>query len=261
MQHQSAARTGRALLGIVLGVACLAGTAGVARADTGPGAPSVIEFTVPDRAAIDHLNSLGYDLTEYTRPNADGSLTIDAEVTPQQADDLVAMGYPEGQTVETPAHDAEVSAHADATAREIAAAYANLSAGHAVKRAAAAADTVLASRADYFENYAGRYLSVEARPSDPSNVAASNPTLTAAWDAGPGTAIGGAGQQGTLTPFIDSSDANYYLYHFNTFRVATSTTARRSRRPSASRPPTAASTRSRSSAGRAPTARASRRAT
>jgi hypothetical protein len=220
MHHSSAARTRRALLGVALGVACLAGTAGAARADTGPGAPSVIEFTVPDRAAIDRLNTLGYDLTEYTRPNADGTLTIDVEVTPQQADDLVAMGYPEGQTVETPAHDAEVSAHADATARQIADAYANLNAGHAVRRAAAAAsDTVLASRADYFENYAGRYLSVEARPSDPSNVAASNPTLTAAWDSGPGTAIGGAGRQGTLTPFIDRSDASYYLYHFNTFRV------------------------------------------
>ena len=80
---------------------------------------------------------------------------------------------------------------------------------------------MLASRADYFENYAGRYISIEARPSDPSPVRADNPIMTAAWDSGPGTAIGGAGQEGTLTAFIDTDppDADYYLYHYNIFRV------------------------------------------
>ena len=58
---------------------------------------------------------------------------------------------------------------------------------------------MLASRADYFENYAGRWISIEARPSDNSPVRAENPVLTAAWDSGPGTAIGGAGQEGVDT--------------------------------------------------------------
>src|SRR5262249_54999686 len=76
-------------------------------------------------------------------------------------------------------------------------------------------------RADYFENYAGRWISIEARTSDNSPVRAENPVMTAAWDAGPGTPLGGTGQEGVLQAFIDGDppDADYYLYHFNTFRV------------------------------------------
>src|SRR3954447_3984486 len=217
MHQTSAARARRALLTVALGMALLGGTASVAAADD-QDQPGVIEFTVPNRAAIDNLQNLGYDLAEYTRPADDGGIVIDAVVTRAEELQLLAMGYDEGKVVETPEHDAAVRAQADAAWAADRDAFANLHAGRAI-RAAAAADTVLASRADYFENYAGRYLSIEARPSDPSNVSAHNPTLTAAWDSGAGTAIGGAGQQGTLTPFIDSSDANYYLYHFNTFRA------------------------------------------
>ena len=220
MPHSSAARTGRALLGVALGVACLAGTAGIARADADSSAPSVIEFTVPNRAAIDNLQNLGFDLAEYTRPADGGGIVIDAVVDRQQELQLLAMGYQEGKTVETPEHDAAVRAQADAAWAADRDSFSNLKAGHTVKRAAAT-DTVLASRADYFENYSGRYISIEARPSDPSNVQAQNPILTAGWDSGAGTTIGGPGQEGQLTPFIDTDppDGDYYLYHFNTFRV------------------------------------------
>ncbi len=215
--HVSVARGGRALLALTLGVACLGAAAGAAAASD---EPSIVEFTVPDRAAIDNLQNLGFDLTEYSRPSDDGKLIIDAEVTPEQQAQLEAMGYPAGAVVETPQEEDAVRAHADASWAALADAQANLKAGRRAK-SAAAADTVLASRADYFENYAGRYISIEARPSDPSNVAAQNPTLTAAWDSGPGTDIGGTGKQGTLTPFIDTDppDGQYYLYHYNTFRV------------------------------------------
>src|SRR5262245_24764922 len=112
MQH---ARAGRALLGLVVGVACLAGTAAVAAADTDTGAPSVIEFTVPNKAANDKLQDLGFDLTEYTRPADDGGIVIDAVVTRDEALQLIAMGYEQGKTVETPEQDAAARAEADAT--------------------------------------------------------------------------------------------------------------------------------------------------
>ena len=53
---------------------------------------------------------------------------------------------------------------------------------------------------------------------------ANNPVMTAAWDSGPGTEIGGTGKTGVLTAFIDTDppDADYYLYHYNTFRVGAS---------------------------------------
>src|SRR3954447_4181921 len=219
MHQTSAARARRALLTVALGMALLGGTASVAAADD-QDQPGVIEFTVPNRAAIDNLQNLGYDLAEYTRPADDGGIVIDAVVTRAEELQLLAMGYDEGKVVETPEHDAAVRAQADAAWAADRDAFANLHAGRAIRRAAAA-DTVLASRADYFENYAGRYLSIEARPSDPSNISAQNPILTAAWDSGAGTAIGGAGQEGQLSPFIDdqAGDGLYYLYHSNTFRV------------------------------------------
>jgi hypothetical protein len=216
MQH---ARAGRALLGLAIGLACLGGTAGIAAAADSD-LPSVIEFTVPNRAAIDNLQKLGYDLTEYTRPADGGGIVIDAVVTPDEALQLRAMGYDEGKTVETPGHAAAVRADADAAVREQKAAFANLQDGSATSQAAAT-DTVLASRADYFENYSGRYISIEARTSDNSSVESLNPVMTAAWDSGPGTPIGGPGQEGQLAVFIDRDppDADYYLYHYNTFRV------------------------------------------
>ena len=184
--------------------------------------PSVIEFTVPDNAAIDHLNQLGYDVTEYKRPNGDGTFTISAVVTPAEKARLEAMGYRAGTVVESPESQAAVRAEADRRDRELADAKANLEAGRAVRKGAkGATDTVLTSRADYFENYAGRYINIEARTSDGSPVTAENPVLTAAWDSGPGTELGGEGKEGTLSPYIDRDppDADYYLYHRNIFRV------------------------------------------
>ena len=130
------------------------------------------------------------------------------------------MGYRADHVIETAADGAAAAAHADASWAKQQTALANLTATKR-KSAAAATDTVLASRADYFENYAGRWISIEARPSDNSPVRADNPVMTAAWDSGPGTPLGGAGQEGILQAFIDTDppDADYYLYHFNTFRV------------------------------------------
>src|SRR3954468_16899449 len=106
MHQTSAARARRALLTVALGMALLGGTAAVAAADD-QDQPSVIEFTVPDRAAIDHLNQLGFDLAEYQRPVDDGIL-INAVVDRQQALQLLAMGYKEGNVVESPEHFAAV---------------------------------------------------------------------------------------------------------------------------------------------------------
>jgi hypothetical protein len=219
MPHTSVARAGRALLGVAIGVVVLGGTTAVAAADD-QNDPSLIEFTVPNRAAIDNLTTLGFDLAEYQRPVDDG-IVINVEATPEQALQLVAMGYPEGNVIESPAHYAAVRAEANAAAAAGADSFANLKAGHAVKRAAAP-DTVLTSRADYFENYAGRYISVEAKASDGTNNPATNPVMTASWDGGADPAtLGGTGKTGALAPLIDAQppDGRYYQYHRNIFRV------------------------------------------
>ncbi|HET6551080.1 MAG TPA: hypothetical protein VFG79_21620, partial [Solirubrobacter sp.] len=219
MRRATAKRGRQALLAAGVGLLCLAAAPPVAGAATDD--PSVIEFTVPNDAAIDRLQRLGYDLAEYRRPNGDGTLTIAAVVTPEQRAQFEAMGYKAGDVVETPQSQAAVRAEADAAVRELARAKRNLHQPARARRGAAATDTVLTSRADYFENYAGRYVSIEARTSDGSGDRDENPVMTAAWDSGEGTELGGAGQEGVLDPYIDRDppDANYYMYHRNIFRV------------------------------------------
>jgi hypothetical protein len=222
MRSATAARGSRALLAVSLGLLCLGSVPAIAGADTSDG-PDNVAFIVPNQAAVDDLQKLGYDLAEYKYAQNDGSIEINAIVTPEQQAQLEAMGYKADHVVETAADGDAARKHADASWAASADAFANLKAGKAVAKAkgAAATDTVLASRADYFENYAGRWISIEARPSDNSPVRANNPVMTAAWDSGPGTEIGGTGNTGVLTAFIDTDppDADYYLYHYNTFRV------------------------------------------
>ena len=189
---------------------------------------------------------------------------INAIVTPEQRAQLEAMGYQADHVVETAADGDAARKHADASwaGRRRRSRTSRPARRSARPRRAAATDTVLASRADYFENYAGRWISIEARPSDNSPVRANNPVMTAAWDSGPGHGDRRYRQDGLLTAFIDTDppDADYYLYHFNTFKVGAVGDGPMPSR-SAWRAPTAASTRSRSSAGPRRTARASRRPT
>ena len=211
----SRTRAAKALLAVVL---CAGAVPAAANAAEGP---DLVSFIVPNQAAIDDLTKQGYDLTEYKNPQNNGSLEINVVVTDEQRAQLEAMGYRADHVIETAADGAAAAAHADASWAKQQTALANLTADQAQVKAAAATDTVLACRADYFENYAGRWISIEARPSDNSPVRANNPVMTAAWDSGPGTPLGGAGQEGILQAFIDTDppDADYYLYHFNTFRV------------------------------------------
>ena len=98
-------------------------------------------------------------------------------------------------------------------------AFANLRAGKAVanalRKSLAATDTVKLGRADYFQNYAGRFISIEAHSSDggvTANGGYTGPALTAAWLDGSGATLG----SGTLSAFVDDS---VYLYHRMLFRV------------------------------------------
>jgi hypothetical protein len=215
MHIRSRAVIGALVLALGTGVLSSSVAAAVADEDSGP---SLIEFSVPNKAAIDKLNNLGFDLSDYVRPNDDGTLTINVTVTPAERSEMEAMGYTAGDAIETPATYAARQAEHAAAVQSESDARANLAAGRTVAKArglAAASDTVLVSRADYFENYAGRFISIEAHTTDGKNVSSQNPVMAASWDSGPGTAIDSGGT-GNLSPFID---AGAYLYHRNQFRV------------------------------------------
>ena len=99
----------RALLAVVL---CLGTCRPSPAAAEGP---SNVAFIVPNQAAVDKLQKLGYDLAEYKYAQNDGSIEINAIVTPEQQAQLEAMGYKADHVVETAADGDAARKHADAS--------------------------------------------------------------------------------------------------------------------------------------------------
>jgi hypothetical protein len=80
----AARQGGRALLAVSLGLLCLGARRRSRCAASSDEGPSNIAFTVPNQAAIENLQKLGYDLAEDPFPHHDGTIEINAIVTPEQ---------------------------------------------------------------------------------------------------------------------------------------------------------------------------------
>jgi len=199
-------------LALTLGVALVA--PGAAHAD---GATTLTRFQLPSAADVDKLNDMGVDLTENVIPGPNGSVYADAVVDASEKAQLQALGYQPTMTLFDEQMAQDNAAARNQALQQEKDAFANLAAGKAVDKAqgsSIAADTVQASRADYFENYAGRFVSIEGWTSDgtTNGNSYSGPALTASWlDAG-GTTLG----SGNLSAFVDDGK---YLYSRNLFRV------------------------------------------
>jgi hypothetical protein len=213
-------RRGACLGALALALSVAAAPA-VARADD-DSSVSEIQFELPNRAAVDTLNNMGADLAENVTPSTDGKVLVEAVVTKQEEAIYNAMGFKSVATVADESTWKAVTDEANALDAAQADAFANLKAGKMVAnaksgagKALAAADTVNVGRADYFENYAGRFVSIEAHTSDGHGSGSSTytgPALTASWLDGTGTTMG----SGNLSQFVDDG---VYLYHRNLFRV------------------------------------------
>ena len=130
---------------------------------------SLVEVNLPSKAAAERLQlnaeSYGVDFNEhYLRHNADGSVTVTVFGSDFELAALDVGGYDLGHTIEGP----------DTWRARIAARQAEVKSEN---RADAAAldepitvqsheDEIVVLRVDYFENYAGRFLSVEAKDRD-----------------------------------------------------------------------------------------------
>jgi hypothetical protein len=189
----------------------------VASADDGT---ALTTFKLPNAAAVDSLNRLGADLAESVRPGPDGSVYVDAVVTPSEKATYEALGYQAVGTIQDDADYAAVKAERNAAIADEQAALANVRAGGPVGKARSlAADKVQAQRADYFENYAGKFVSIEGY-TDANHVTCDangrcnydGPALTAAWLDASGNVVG----SDTLQAFVDDRK---YLYHTGLFRV------------------------------------------
>ena len=152
---------------------------------------SLVEVTVPDKAAAIRLQlaaeSYGIDFNEhYLRNNSNGTVTVTVFGGEDELQALADAGYSLGTTIEGPAtwearlKDRQADVEAEATAEAAA-----LAEGDAV---VAPRGDIVVLRVDYFENYAGRFLSVEAKDGTRGS-STTGESLVVGWNTGTGTAI------------------------------------------------------------------------
>jgi hypothetical protein len=186
--------------------------------DTGTEDQALVEFRLPNRAAIDQLVALDADLAEYVRENDDGTVTINAFVTPDERALYESMGFQAGATIEDRSTweaakaEREAAIAAEKRARTIAqgGAAAASAMGPKAAQGFAPIPEITIQRVDYFTNYAGRFLSVEAKDALGTN--SGGPTLAMAWaEAG--------GDYGTAANMSKFTDSGQYMYHTMLVRI------------------------------------------
>ncbi|HET6771645.1 MAG TPA: M14 family metallopeptidase, partial [Actinomycetota bacterium] len=182
----------------------------------GPGPEALVEFNLPNRAAADDLIAQGADLAEYVRDEPDGTITINAFVTPAERLFIESLGYPAGRTVEDQstyearmaerqaAIDSEERAHHVAEGGTVAADGTLLPGSAQTAGAEAQSSEVTVMRADYFTHRSGTFLSVEARTS--LGTPSGGPTMAMSWREE-------SGAYGAATTMSKFTDAGQYMYH------------------------------------------------
>src|SRR5215211_7466748 len=218
----------RALL--VVSVCALAVAGGAAAGEDERGidpnqGESLVEITLANKAAAVDLqlgaDSYGIDFNDhYLRKNANGTVTVTVFGTEDELQALQAAGYELGRTIEGPAtweeRAAAREAAVEAEARADAAAL-----GTSIVTPAPGGEIVVL-RVDYFENYDGRFLSVEAKDrlggSTATGSTYTGPTLSLSWNTGPDTAI--ASGPRTMSVNIDpDTSPDTYIEHRELVRI------------------------------------------
>ncbi|MDA0164588.1 M14 family metallopeptidase [Solirubrobacter ginsenosidimutans] len=184
---------------------------------------SVIEFKLPNKAAGDQLANLGYDIGDGYDQSVPGQIKATIVVTPEQKAQLEAMGYPAVDTIQTQADVDALRAARQATIDAEAAAKAALTSAAANKSKSAAAGTVRAQHADYWEDAGGRWLSIEGTTTQASvtGTSYSGPQLVASWTDAQGQQIGSGNLSALLDPDVTP---RAYLYHVTKFRLGDAST-------------------------------------
>src|SRR5215208_2332688 len=218
----------RALL--VVSVCALAVAGGAAAGEDERGidpnqGESLVEITLANKAAAVDLHvgadSYGIDFNDhYLRKNANGTVTVTVFGTEDELQALQAAGYELGRTIEGPATWEERAAAREAAVE--AEARADAAALGTASVIPAPGGEIVVLRVDYFENYDGRFLSVEAKDrlggSTPTGSTYTGPTLSLSWNTGAGTAIGSAPR--TMSVNIDpDTSPDTYIEHRELVRI------------------------------------------
>ena len=127
---------------------------------------SLVEVTLDSRAAAMRLqlqaDRYGIEFNEhYLRRNRNGTVTATVFGYQDELDRLANAGYDIGATIEGPGTWREHTREYLQDRRQVA--RAGAAARKRTARAASHLDEIVILRVDYFENYAGRFLSVEAK--------------------------------------------------------------------------------------------------
>jgi uncharacterized repeat protein (TIGR01451 family) len=183
----------------------------------GPGPEANVEFNLPNRAAADELIAQGADLVEYVRDEPDGTITINAWVTPAERLYIESLGYPAGRTVEDQStYEARMGERQAAIDKQEVAQHVAEGgtvavdgtllpgSGRTAGAETAQAGEVTVMRADYFTHRSGTFLSVEARTS--LGTPSGGPTMAMSWREE-------TGAYGTATSMSKFTDAGQYMYH------------------------------------------------
>ena len=157
---------------------------------------NLVEVVLPSKAAALRLQleaeTYGVEFNDhYLRDNGDGSVAVSVFGSENEIQALADAGYEVGLTIEGPK-----TWRKQADSRETAIRKESRASGAAVGKPGPTPDPdaeLVVLRADYFENYGGRFLSVEAKTRlatvNPANGAYTGPTLSLSWNEGDGTAI------------------------------------------------------------------------
>ena len=198
---------------------------------------SLVEVTLSSKGAAMRLQleaeKYGVEFNEhYLRNNGDGTVTVSVFGNRKEFKRLDKAGYDLGATIEGPAiwrervGDRRAAVRAENRAE-------NAAEGESVGTQSHT-DEVVILRVDYFENYAGRFLSVEAKDRQ-GGVAPdgsyAGPTLALSWDTGPGTPISTAPRVMSVNIDPDTTP-DTYIEHRELVRigdVGTTSPARPSR--------------------------------
>ncbi len=154
---------------------------------------SLVQVIVPNKAAAYELQRRAEDFgiefnDHYLGKNANGTYTVTVFGSEGELAALAEAGYEVGETIEGP------DSWAAGLAEMSAARTAELRSGEAAlgdPPVIADDDELVILRADYFENYAGRFLSVEAkdRLGGTSGSSYVGPAVSVSWNQGAGTPI------------------------------------------------------------------------
>jgi hypothetical protein len=186
---------------------------------------SLVEVNLPNKAAAIRLQldaeTYGVEFNDhYLRNNRNGTVTVTVFGTEEDFTALDAAGYELGATIEGPdtwrAQISERQADVRAESRADASALGD-------PPVIVDEDEIVILRVDYFENYAGRFLSVEAKNrlggAEPSGSDYIGPDMSLSWNTGAGTPIDATPRSMNVNIDPDTTP-DTYIEHRELVRIA-----------------------------------------